>query len=252
VPRASRETMATRYLIRFDDVTPGMAWSKFASFEAVAETHDLPFLVGVVPACRDPALMVESPRSDFWDWLRERRNLGWTIAQHGHTHVYTTDHPGLLGIGKKSEFAGLPFDVQLRSLEAGKVILEREGLWQGVFMAPSHSFDQATLAALKALGFSALTDGYGFYAYELDGLKAVPQLLSRPLGVGFGVETVCLHVNTMSDQAVARMVAWMVQHHDKIISFNDALQIKASIPGFVALTRMASQFALQTLRQVRG
>jgi len=244
--------MATRYLIRFDDVTPGMAWSKFVSFEAVAATYALPFLVGVVPECRDPSLMVEAPRSDFWDWLRERRDRGWTIAQHGHTHIYTTDHSGLLGIGKKSEFAGLPFDVQRQSLEAGKVILEREGAWQGIFMAPSHSFDQATLSALKALGFSALTDGYGFYPYTLEGLTAVPQLLSRPLGVGFGVETVCLHVNTMSDESIARMVAWMAQHRDKIISFNDALQIKASIPGFAAVTRVASQFALQTLRQVRG
>jgi predicted deacetylase len=249
---AAEAIMATRYLIRFDDITPRMAWSNFVPFEAVANHYSLPFLIGVVPDNRDPALNVDSERDDFWQWLRAKRAEGWTIAQHGHTHLYATDQSGLLGIGKKSEFAGLSFDVQYQKLAEGKAILARENLWQGVFMAPSHAFDQTTLAALKALEFEAITDGYGFYPSMMGGMIAVPQLLSRPLGLGFGVETVCLHVNTMSEQAIARMVAWLSSHHDKIISFSEAMAMRASVPGFAPFMSAASRFALRTLRAVRA
>jgi len=98
--------MSTRYVIRFDDITPGMAWSKFKPFEAVADALHLPFLIGVVPQCRDLSLSVEPERADFWPWVRERASKGWTIAQHGYTHLYATKESGLLGIGGKSELAG--------------------------------------------------------------------------------------------------------------------------------------------------
>ena len=64
--------MTTRFVIRFDDVTPGMAWSKFAPFDALAQELNIPYLIGVVPDCRDPALSVEPHRADFWDFVRER------------------------------------------------------------------------------------------------------------------------------------------------------------------------------------
>jgi len=43
--------MTTRFVIRFDDVTPGMAWSKFAPFDALAQELNIPYLIGVVPDC---------------------------------------------------------------------------------------------------------------------------------------------------------------------------------------------------------
>ena len=244
--------MSTRYLIRFDDIAPGMAWSRFERFDRLARDLGLPFLVGVVPDCKDPSLSVEPERADFWPWLRDRAARGWTVAQHGHTHVYETDERGLLGIGRKSEFAGLPYAVQYDKLAAGKAILEREGLWQGVFMAPSHSFDRATLKALKVLGFTAITDGYGFYAYDFEGLAAVPQLLSRPMGLGFGVETVCLHVNTMGDGAIDQSLAFIRANRAAIIGFREALTIVPPIGLVGDLMRVASEAVLRGKRLARG
>jgi len=244
--------MSTRYVIRFDDITPGMAWSKFKPFEAVADAFQLPYLIGVVPECRDPSLSVEPERADFWQWLRERASKGWTIAQHGYTHLYATKERGLLGIGSKSEVAGLPYEEQLEKLAAGKEILLREGVWHAVFMAPSHSFDANTLKALKALDFSAITDGYGFYAYDLHGLVALPQLLARPLGLGFGVETICLHANTMSEDAIQRMVDFIKAHHTAIIGFGEAIAIEAPSDMVERTSRGLSQAALRAYRLVRG
>jgi predicted deacetylase len=229
-----------------------MAWSKFKPFEAVADALHLPFLIGVVPQCRDLSLSVEPERTDFWPWVRERASKGWTIAQHGYTHLYATKQSGLLGIGRKSELAGLPYEEQLAKLAAGKEILVREGVWHGVFMAPSHSFDANTLKALKSLDFSAITDGYGFYAYDLHGLVALPQLLARPMGLGLGVETICLHANTMSEDAIQRMVEFIKTHHTAIIGFGESIAIEAPSAMVEWLSRGLSQVALRAYRLVRG
>lgn len=244
--------MTTRYLIRFDDVVPTMAWSRFRVFDEIADELSLPYLIGVVPECRDPKLMVESARSDFWAWARARRKAGWTIAQHGYQHLYETEGRGLLGIGRKSEFAGLPYEVQFEKLSRGKVILQNEDVWEDVFMAPSHSFDAETLRALRDLNFTAITDGFGFYPYELCGLIAVPQLVARPLGFGIGVETICLHVNTMSDDAIKRIIDFIRTHHKLIISFREAKEVIPAFPPIPSLLRSATSTALRLRRAVRG
>ena len=244
--------MPTRFLIRLDDITPGMAWSKFAPFEQLADELGLAYLIGVVPDCQDKALTVEPERADFWEWLRGRAAKGWTLAQHGHTHVYMTESRGLLGIGRKSEFAGLSYSEQYEKLAAGKDILLREGVWHGVFMAPSHSFDANTLKALKALDFKALTDGYGFYAYDLGGLVALPQLLARPLGLGLGVETVCLHANTMGEGSIRQMIAFMRQNRSSMIGFSEAIAVEPPSDMVDRLTRTLSDIALRAYRLAKG
>jgi len=244
--------MPTRYVIRFDDITPGMAWRKFKPFEMVSDELSIPYLIGVVPQCQDPSLSVESERVDFWPWLRECAMKGWTIAQHGYTHIYATTERGLLGIGRKSEFAGLVYEEQFNRLAAGKAIMMREGVWHGVFMAPSHSFDSNTVRALKALDFKAITDGYGFYAYDVDGLIALPQLLARPLGLGLGVETICLHVNTMSDKSIAQMIEFIKAQRSSLIGFGEAISIEAPFKWVDGFSRGMSHMALRAYRLAKG
>jgi len=108
------------------------------------------------------------------------------------------------------------------------------------------------MRALKALDFSAITDGYGFYAYDLHGLVALPQLLARPLGLGFGVETICLHANTMSENAIQRMIEFIKANHTAIIGFGDAIAIKAPSDTVERMSRGISQVALRAYRLVKG
>lgn len=241
----------SRFVIRFDDVCPGMAWARFQPFLDFFERQpQVKPLLGVVPDNRDPKLDVAPPRADFWDLARQWHARGWTLAQHGTTHEYSQPGGGLLGIGRKSEFAGLPLDVQRERLARGQSILKREGVWQPCFMAPSHSFDGNTLRALRELGFEAITDGYGLYPYELEGITLVPQLFSTPVHVGVGVYTLCLHVNSMSDERLAATLRFMEQHTDRLIGFDEARHTPA--PSLLApVARALSSGALRTVRRVR-
>lgn len=244
-----------KFVLRFDDIAPSMAWSKFACFDKLSNALDLPFLVGVVPDCLDSKLAVEPERANFWDVVREWNYRGWTIAQHGYTHQYVTQDPGLLVVNnksKQSEFAGLSYEKQFTKLKAGKDILIAQGVWQPVFMAPSHSFDENTLQALTNLEFRYLTDGYGVYPYRMNDLTAVPQLFASPLHFGFGVYTICLHVNNMSDFQIFQMVEHVKKNRQNFISFNEAARMISPIPGVAVISRFVTSAALRMIRALRN
>ncbi|MCK9688358.1 DUF2334 domain-containing protein [Scleromatobacter humisilvae] len=241
----------SRFIVRFDDICPGMDWSRFAPFEAFFAAHPrIKPLLGVVPDNRDPKLDVQPRVADFWARVRSWRDQGWTIAQHGYTHVYSRPGGGLLGIGSKSEFTGLPLAEQQRMLAAGQAILQAEGVWQPYFMAPSHSFDLDTLRALRALGFKGVTDGFGVYPYEVEGLTLVPQLLATPRHLGFGLYTICLHTNEMNPQRTDAMLRFMADHEHAFIGFEEALARRAPA-GLGAPLRAVTQAALHAARRRR-
>jgi len=241
-----------KFILRVDDIAPGMAWSKFAEIDALAAELDISLLLGVVPDCQDPKLAVETPRTDFWDKVREWQARGCVIAQHGYTHRYVTKDPGLVSVRPQSEFAGLSYEEQFSKLKAGKDILVREGVWQPVFMAPSHSFDATTVRALAALGFKYLTDGFGVYAYPIGELTAVPQLFASPLQFGFGVYTLCLHPNNMSVEQRKKLLAFMQANKHRFLSFDEAAALDCAIPFLAPLMRFVTSFVLRQARLMRN
>jgi predicted deacetylase len=241
-----------RFIARFDDICPGMHWRNFQRFESFFSTESrIKPLLGVVPDNRDPKLAVQAEREDFWDLMRHWRDLGWTLAQHGYTHEYALNDGGMLKVGSKSEFAGLPYADQHKKLAEGQRILQAQGIWQPYFMAPSHSFDRETLRALKCLGFTAITDGYGVYPYELEGLMAVPQLFATPRHFGFGMYTLCLHVNTMSERQIDTTLRFMQANAARFISFPDALSLRRD-DTLARGIRLLSQGVLRSTRLLRG
>ncbi len=241
-----------KFVIRFDDISPGMAWSKFDAFEEISMQLSIPFLLGVIPFCQDNSLVVEEEQKDFWEKIRTWKRYGWTIAQHGYEHRYSNNNKGILGISNKSEFAGKPFKEQKSLLEKGKRILINEGVWEPIFMAPAHSFDKVTLEALSSTGFHYITDGYGLFPYKIKNLVAVPQLFSRPLNLGFGVYTICLHVNNMSEDQISSMITFLTRNHKKCISFNDAVNMKCLVPGASIVFRHSASLLLRLLRIKRN
>lgn len=240
-----------KFVLRFDDVVPQMAWAKFDPFDDLSRELDIPLLVGVVPHCLDPTLAAEPARPGFWTIVRDWAARGWTIAQHGYTHQYVTDDPGILRIGNLSELAGLSYDEQYAKLEAGKRIMNQQGVWQPVFMAPSHSFDANTLRALTALDFQYLTDGWGVYPYALGGLTAVPQLFATPLHFGFGVYSICLHVNTLTDAEVQGVLKFVRARRSQFVSFDEAAGTNHSFAGAAPAMRFLTSSSLHIMRRLR-
>ena len=241
-----------KFILRFDDVTPEMAWSRFDPFDELSLDLDLPLLVGVVPKCLDPTLVVEPTHEAFWDTVRGWAGRGWCIAQHGYTHQYVTPDPGILRLASRSELAGLSYEEQFFKLRAGKQILLDQGVWQPVFMAPSHSFDALTLRALADLDFKYLTDGCGVYPYAMGRLTAVPQLFASALHFGFGVYSICLHVNTLSEPDIERIIRFVRKNRSRFISFEEAASVQSVLPGVAPAMRFLTSTPLRAMRSLRG
>jgi predicted deacetylase len=245
--------MSTQFILRFDDVSPGMAWQKFEPFKARLQDLGIKCVLGVVPDCQDVSLNVEPTRGNFFDYVRSYKEFGDTIAQHGCFHVYSTKSAGLLGINHRSEFAGHSFDEQLALLSLGKNKLQLEGVWEPYFMAPAHSFDDDTIDALKTLGFIALTDGYGFSPYRYRGMTLVPQLTAAPLNLGFGCCTICVHINTMTDPALERLIKFVEDHQEKFVDFKEVVanHTRSSSSLLAGLGRGLTQMVLKSIRLMR-
>lgn len=210
------------FVIRLDDVCPTMDHEKFARARACFEAAGVRPLMGVVPDNQDPDLQIDPPDPAFWETMRTLRADGWGIAQHGYRHlIHTADH-GLLGITPRSEFAGRPLDVQRDDLAAGHAIMAAESIATDIFMAPFHSYDTATLQALKTVGFTTLTDGYGLFPWRSGGLLFVPQLFERPAHFGFGIYTMCLHLNNMRHDEIDALGRFLGTNSVRVIGFDQA------------------------------
>jgi hypothetical protein len=206
-----------RYLLRFDDICATMKWSNWDLIEEILVEHDIKPILAVVPDNRDPYLNVQPPNRDFWARVRRWQSGGWTLGMHGFQHTYVTHDPGLYSYQKASEFAGLPFEVQCNKLRRAAAILRDEGINSNLWIAPGHSFDHTTVIALKAVGMTAISDGFSLYPYtDSDGIFWIPQQqLSENEMLGpsngnpvklksRGVWTVCLHPNAWTTGDIVR------------------------------------------------
>lgn len=196
--------MPARYLIRFDDICPGMNWAVWEPVERIVREAGVRPLLAVVPDNRDPELAVAPPAAGFWDRVRAWQALGWGIGLHGYQHRYVTKSSGIIGRNRYSEFAGLPRDAQRRKLANGLRIFAEQGVAADAWVAPAHSFDQVTLELLVELGVDTVSDGYALSPYrDHRGLLWIPQQLGRFIRMPLGVWTVCLHINGWGPAQVA-------------------------------------------------
>lgn len=220
--------------IRMDDITPGMDWKKFLRFKELCDLYQVKPLIGVVPENQDAMLEIDEHRGDYWDYLLTLQKEGWVIAQHGVNHVYSTKKKGCFPLNALSEFAGIPYEEQKRNLQTGKELLESHGIYTDIFMAPAHSYDRNTLKALKELGFTKLTDGFGDMPYEWQGLTFYPISFkqSSSLKKTKGYTTFVIHANTMNDKDFARYEQLFKEKQDRLISFAEYGRISPEKRGF--------------------
>lgn len=161
-------------LLRFDDICPTMDWGRWQKAKSVMDKYNVKALLGVIPNCEDPELFIDSPKKDFWDYLKNLQREGYVLAMHGVYHKYSSLKLGLINSGKDSEFAGLSYTEQYEKLNFGKESLEKNGISTDIFFAPSHSYDKNTIKALRNLGFKYISDGRSNKIINYKGIKAVP------------------------------------------------------------------------------
>ncbi|HLC49409.1 MAG TPA: DUF2334 domain-containing protein [Candidatus Andersenbacteria bacterium] len=200
------------YLLRIDDACPTMRRSSFERIRAVCDSLNIKPIIGIIPDNQDPKLIVDQEWPDFWPTMRMLADHGWIVAQHGYQHLYNE---------YKTEFAGLPYDHQLRKITEGKkIIAEKIGHIPTWFMAPAHSYDKTTCAVLKKLHFTHITDGIAPYPFIKNELIHVPQQLWRPRSMPFGLWTICLHPNTMSIKEIHNLIAFMESHKEQFLDIS--------------------------------
>ncbi|MBD5546106.1 MAG: DUF2334 domain-containing protein [Lachnospiraceae bacterium] len=216
--------------VRLDDITPDMDWERFFQFKALLDRYQVKPLIGIVPDNQDENLKKQTKKSqipeDFWSYIKELKADGWTLAMHGVHHIYTTDKGGLFPLNNFSEFAGIPLDKQKEMLSKGKQILKEKGIETKIFMAPAHSYDRNTLKALKEIGFTALTDGFGSHPYLWDGLKFYPISfnLSSTFKKKTGYSTMVVHTDTVTSNDLNRYESYFQNKNIQWISFKEYLE----------------------------
>lgn len=220
-------------LLRFDDICPTMNWEQWEKAKNMMDKAGVTALLGVVPDCTDLDLMIDAPRSDFWEYIKEMQNQGYAIAMHGYHHQFEIKANGLVTKNKISEFAGLPYEKQLEKIQKGKEILNSHGIVTDVFFAPAHSYDGNTLRALADCGFKYVSDGLSSKPYMMQGIMLLP---CRSGGIprmekknGFVTAVMHAHEWVIEEKKgeFLKFEGLLRDYRDEIVGFKDFCQWKS-------------------------
>ena len=215
----------TRYLIRLDDACPYMDRAKWQRMEDILDKYCVKPLVGIIPANADPQTMIESEDAQFWDKAKLWQKKGWSLALHGYDHCYISDKgmKGLNPLWERSEFSGVAVEVQRKKMSNGIAILKEKGLVVKHFFAPSHTFDNNTIEALKSeTDIRIVSDTIGRYPYRDGVFWFIPQIFGHCVNIPIpGIYTFCFHPNTMTDTSFETLERFLKKHSNKFISFDE-------------------------------
>jgi predicted deacetylase len=209
-----------QYLLRFDDLCPTIAPGRWQQFREVINNFKVSPILAVIPDNRDPKLEVSNPDPAFWEQMRTMERAGAAIALHGYQHVSDSRGKSLLGLHRRSEFAGVDPQIQRSWIHKGMEILHDQGLNPKLWVAPRHGFDLNTLRAVRAEGIDWISDGLARIPFSRGGVNWIPQQLWSPIYKKKGLWTICIHSNSASADAVKRLRAFLTVHAEQFTSFD--------------------------------
>lgn len=211
------------YLFRLDDASDYMDVAKWQRAECIFDKYGVKPLVGIIPENHDPKFVNAYERDDgFWVKAKMWQAKGWTLALHGWHHVYTTRSGGINPVNKKSEFAGVPLEQQRNMIKDAINILSSHGINPKIFFAPSHTYDESTLEALRLESdIRVISDTVANDVYYRDGFHFVPVQSGKCRKLPFKVVTICLHPNVMSDEELYRLDAFLKENEEQLLAFSD-------------------------------
>lgn len=193
--------MNLSYILRLDDACPTDRKQVWDFLEQDLDKYGIKPIVGVIPRCKDKNLMIEREDENFWERIRRYQLKGYAIALHGYEHNFVSRHKGIIPLNSISEFAGLPFELQRDKIRNGFNELVKNGIRPNIWVAPAHTFDKNTLEALRLeTDIRIISDGIAFFPYRERDFLWIPQQLWRFKRVSFGVWTICLHPNEMTEK----------------------------------------------------
>ncbi len=215
--------MKQKFLIRLDDACPTLDKSKWSRMEALLDYYGIKPMVGIVPNCQDENLVFQDKNLLFWDEALEWQSKGWVVALHGYDHCYLTKDAGINPMWNRSEFAGLPLESQKEKIKLGVAIMREHGLNPQFFFAPSHTFDDNTLIALREESdIRIISDTIARYPYKKGDFYFIPQIVGHCVKMPMnGLYTFCFHPNTMDDKAFSNLESFLKQYENDFITFDN-------------------------------
>lgn len=241
------------YLIRLDDACPYMDREKWQRMEELLDKYSIKPLVGIIPDNKKPDLFISPEDSSFWSRVQKWIDKGCSIALHGYDHVYISDGgmKGLNPFWKRSEFAGLSLELQREKIRKGYAVLKEHGFEPKFFFAPSHTFDENTIEALRLeTNIRIVSDTIGRYPYRRGDFVFIPQICGHCVKIPVaGIYTFCFHPNTMNDGAFLALERFLENHRDHFTNFDsidiDKIREKSLLDKFISSIFFG-------LRKIRG
>ena len=211
-----------KYLIRLDDACPCQNRKNWERIEKILIKYDIKPIVGVIPDCQDKSLKYDEPMNHFWQKVKEWEKNNWTVAIHDYQHLcFKTKSFSFVPFHKKSEFVGLPYEIQAEKIKKAWKIFIDARIKPKVWIAPSHSFDENTLLALKNFTeIRVISDCFAFDVFFENDFYFIPQQLWGFKIMPFGLWTICLHPNTMKENDFEKLENCFKKHRNLFISFN--------------------------------
>ena len=217
--------MTNKYLIRLDDACSTMDAAKWQRMEDMLDKYGVRPMVGVIPNNNDPKQRIDFADSKFWNKVERWTNNQWAIALHGYDHCYISEDglSGLNPLWSRSEFAGVPLEKQKEKIREGVKILRAHGIDPRYFFAPSHTYDENTLIALKEeSNIRIISDTIATKPYRYGDFAIIPQLGGHCTEMKIpGIWTFCLHPSAMKEEDFVATEKFLKAHKQEFISFYD-------------------------------
>lgn len=211
-----------KYYFRLDDACEHLDVNKWERIESIFDKYIIQPLVGIIPNCQDPSLLKNQLCTKFWEKTITWKKKGWIFALHGYSHVYDTENGGINPVHKRSEFAGKTIENQKKLIADGISILENHDINPDVFFAPSHTFDDNTLTALKECSkIRVISDTVASKRYFYKGFTIVPQQSGKVRKLPLFKEiTFCYHPNMMEENDFIELENFIKSHRHEIYPFD--------------------------------
>lgn len=214
------------YILRLDDAAPRRNHFKWNKIEGLLRKYNVQPLIGIIPNVQDRELLVYEEDKDFWERVRIWQKYDFAhIALHGYQHVYLTKCGGINPVNLRSEFAGVSLNKQREMLKCGYEKLQAEGIATDVFFAPSHTFDENTIIALKDVTpIRIISDTIAYDVYQKDGITYVPQQSGKCRQLPFRTTTFCYHPNEMCTSDFTQLENFLKKYAHHFVKFSSVIK----------------------------
>lgn len=194
------------YYFRLDDACEKRDIEKWGRMEDLLDKYKIRPLVGIIPKCEDTMMDKYTIDPYFWEKVDKWVKKDWVIALHGYNHVCISESGGMNPVNYRSEFAGVPLDIQKEKIIEGIKLFKEHGIEPRVFFAPSHTFDENTITALiESSTIRIISDTIANKPYKKYGITFVPQQSGSVRKLPLNTITFCYHPNIMLDSDFVKL-----------------------------------------------